>query len=172
MLACAQIIINLENYILAELKALDFCLGIVRQTVDELGWLVETQQASRNSRYMGIFAVIMSQIIELLEVECADYLFEGKSEAANGFSEWLRNQSTPGFGFGAFRMGAREQRAWRAGIVLKKVRQSSEILQKIITLARLGPLQLSPGTAEDWAACYSELEGRFRALCEKIGQQQ
>ncbi|CAD6577328.1 MAG: hypothetical protein ASARMPRED_008223 [Alectoria sarmentosa] len=170
VLACTDIISNLESYVLAELKALDLCLAIVRQTVDQLRRLVDTQQASRNFRCMALFSVIMYQIIELLEVGCAAFLVEGESRPANVVPDGLHNNSTPGFGFGAFRMGAKEQRAWRTDIVLKELRQSSEVLQKIITLARLGPRHPSPGTSEERAACYSGLERRFAALRESLGK--
>lgn len=171
VLACTEIISNLENYVLAELKALDLCLAIVRQTVDELSRLVETQQGSRNFRCMALFSVIMYQIIELLESGCAAFLIEGESEPTNGVPGWLRNGSTPGRGFGAFRMGAREQRAWRTEIVLKDLQQGSEVLEKIITLARLGPRQTCRGTSEERAACYIELERRFAALRERLSEQ-
>ena len=169
VLACTEIISNLENYILADLKALDLCLAIVRQTVDELSRLVDTQQASRNFRCMALFSVIMYQMIELLEAGCTVFLVENQDGTGKVVPEWLRKGCTPGIGFGAFRMGASEQRAWRRDIVLKELRQSSEVLQKIIALARLGPRQACRGTPEDRAACYSELEGRFAALREKFG---
>lgn len=170
VLACTQIISNLENYILAELKALDLSLTIVRQTVNELSRLIDTQQASRSFRCMALFSVIMYQIVELLEVGCAGFLVESQVGSTDELPDWLRNGGTPGLGFGAFRMDAREQRAWRADIVLKELRQISETLQKIVTLARLGPRQACQGTSEERAACYSELERRLRALSEKVAQ--
>ena len=170
VLACTHIISNLENYILLELKALDLSLTVVRQTINELSRLVDTQQASRSFRCMALFSVIIYQIVELLEVGCVGFLSESQIGSTNGFPDWLRDGGTPGLGFGAFRMDAREQRAWRADIVLKELQQISETLQKIITLARLGPRQACQGTSEERAACYSELERRLQALWHKVAQ--
>ena len=170
VLACTQIISHLETYILADLKTLDLSLSIVRDTLTEIGRLVDTQRASRNFRCMALFSVVMYQIIELLEAGCDTFLSETKENPADGLPGWLRHGSTASFGFGAFRMGAKEQRAWRADIVLKELSKSSEILQKIITLARLGPRQVCNGNPDDRAACYSDLERRLVALREKIGQ--
>ena len=170
VLACTQIISHLETYILADLKTLDLSLSIVRDTLTEIGRLVDTQRASRNFRCMALFSVIMYQIIELLEVGCDTFLSETKENPADGLPGWLRHGSAANFGFGAFRMGAKEQRAWRADIVLKELCKSSEILQKIISLARLGPRQVCNGNPDDRAACYSDLERRLVALREKIGQ--
>ena len=170
VLACTQIISHLETYILADLKTLDLSLSIVRDTLTEIGRLVDTQRASRNFRCMALFSVIMYQIIELLEAGCDTFLSETKENPADGLPGWLRHGSAANFGFGAFRMGAKEQRAWRADIVLKELCKSSEILQKIINLARLGPRQVCNGNPDDRAACYSDLERRLVALREKIGQ--
>ena len=170
VLACTHIISNLESYILAELKALDLSLTVVRQAINELSRLVDTQQASRSFRCMALFSVIIYQIVELLEVGCVGFLSEGQIGSTGGFPDWLRDGGTPGLGFGAFRMDAREQRAWRADIVLKELQQISETLQKIITLARLGPRQACQGTSEERAACYSELECRLQALWHRVAQ--
>ena len=40
-----------------------------------------------------------------------------------------------GFGFSGFRVDAGEQRAWRARVVIKEIRQVNEILKRITALA-------------------------------------
>lgn len=168
VLACTEIINNLERYVLAELKALDLCLTIVRPANEDLRRLVDTQKASRNFRCMALFSVIMYQIVELFEVGCAAFILEGIGGPEKMLPEWLRSGGTSGLGLGAFRMGAKEQRAWRTDIVLKDVQQSVEILQSIVTLARLGPRQACQDTPDERASCYSELECRFAVLQKSL----
>lgn len=171
VLACTEIINDLERYVLAELKALDLCLAVVRQTVDDLRRLVDTQQASRNVRCMALFSVIAYQIIELLEVGCAAFLSESEGGPERVVSQRLRTGSTSGLGLGAFRMGIREQRAWRTDIALKDIKQSSELLQDIVALARLGPLRNHQGSPEERVSCYSDLQRRFAVLQQRLGDQ-
>lgn len=168
VLRCTHIISNLEDYILAELKALDLTLGVVRQTVEKLNQLVDIQQESRSFRCMALFSVIMYQIIELLEVGCAEFLAEGENSGLDDWADRLRGNSTSSLGFGAFRMNEREQRLWRIDILVKELQQSWDILQRIINIARLGPHEDCQGTSEDRVACYRELEARFKALGHKV----
>lgn len=169
--ACTEIINDLERYVLTELKALDLCLSVVRQTVEYLRRLVDTQQTSRNVRCMALFSVIAYQIIELLEIGCAAFLSESEGGPEKVVPQPFRTGSASGLGLGAFRMGVREQRAWRTDIALKDVKQSSQLLQDIIALARLGPPRNHQGSPEERVSCYSDLQRRFAVLEQRLGDQ-
>ena len=172
ILACTQIIANLENYIITDLKALDIILGIIKKAVDTLNKLINVQQDSRSFRCQALFGVIMYQIIELLEAGCAGFLVEHTNGATQGLDK-LDSIGTGGYlpslGFGTFQIDAEDQRSWRAQIVLKELRQSSEILQKIVSLARIGHLrELQEQTGGEREPCYADLERRLKSLCEEV----
>ena len=119
---------------------------------------------------MALFSVVMYQVTELLEAGCDNFPCETKEKPADGLPGWLRHGSAPRFGSGAFRMGAKEQRAWCANVALQEFSKSSEIPQKIIILAHLGPRHRCNGNPDERVTCYSDLEHRLVALLEKIGQ--
>ena len=175
VLACCQIISSLEKYILAELKVLDIILDIVRRAVDDLDQFVRKQQGSRNLRCLTLFGTVMLQIIELLEIGCATFLAENRGQDSDDDD----GDGTGGDGgndslslsFGVFRVGPEQQRAWRSQVVLRELQQSSQILQKIITLAGIGPDAEERNTEDvkNCEGCYLDLERRLQDLCVKVG---
>lgn len=66
-LECCQMISDLENYIMAELKAFKILMGIIRTALGRLAELISSQQNSRNLRCVVLFIALMYQIFELLE---------------------------------------------------------------------------------------------------------
>ena len=172
ILACTQIIINLENYIITDLKALDIILGIIKKAIDTLHKLINLQQDSRSFRIQALFGVIMYQIIELLETGCAGFLVEHTKAATQGLDKLDSidvGGYLPGLGFGTFQIDAEDKRSWRAQIVLKALRQSSEILQKIVSLARIGHIHdLQQQAGSEREPCYADLERRLKSLCEEV----
>jgi hypothetical protein len=161
VLACCQIITNLETYIDASVRVLDLNLTMVKNALDTLSQVVSMQRDSRNSRCQMLFGVIMYQIIKLLERGCGDFLSKGPTSAGGQLSKFeVGGGIFPGFGFGGFQVDVGQQRAWRARVVLRELQQVNEMLQRI-SAGRVEPGQ-QPGT------CLSDLERRLGVLCEHL----
>ncbi|KAF2259673.1 hypothetical protein CC78DRAFT_620824 [Lojkania enalia] len=174
VLACANIITTLENYLLSELKVLDLILSTVRQVGDELKKLIQHQQQTRSDRCMLLFVTIMHQIIHLLEMGAKE-TFEEDSTHENVVSVGLFSDTQscfmPKLGFGAFSINSEEQRAWKSHIIRKELQHTGELLAGILALARLGPRGAcnSPEAVAERIKCLSMLERRLKSLGDKAG---
>ena len=143
VLACSVIITRLETYIDARIRMLDLTLDIVRKAITSLTSIIDRRPSSRCSHLL--LAAIMHQTVQILDYGCTVFL-EAKDNASDSGD---RNDSQgmglnqfdtvggmlSGFGFGGFVMDAGDQRAWRARLALKEVRQVKECLKHVFLLA-------------------------------------
>lgn len=171
VLACANIITTLENYLLSELKVLDLILSTVRTVADELRKLIQHQQQSRSDRCMLLFVTIMHQIVTLFEVGTREaFDDQGHEESGNSASD---DQSSfmPKLGFGAFSINAEEQKAWKSRIIRRELENTTELLAGVTALCRLGPRggSTDPADAEERVKCISGIDRRLRVLGERAG---
>ncbi|MCJ1352287.1 MAG: hypothetical protein MMC33_002271 [Icmadophila ericetorum] len=151
ILACCSIVTNLETYIDARIKVLDLALDVVRKAVTSVTQIIDQGSSSRCCHML--LGAIMYQVVLVLERGCITFL-EQHHAAVTGSSASLSGASgsnatnagglpqfdsvggmLSGFGFSGFRVDAGEQRAWRARVVLKEIRQVNEILKRITALA-------------------------------------
>lgn len=161
---CCQMFMDLENYIVSQLKAFKLLLGIIRKALERLAHLVGVQQESRDLRCLMLLSTIMYQIIELLEV-CLDAM---KAEGDKQRARRLTGTST-GLGFGDYAIDEEEQTALRVQTILKEINQAVEVLRKIKVLAGMGPendQSAGSDSAQGQArqCCYDDLEVRFENL--------
>ncbi|GAW26026.1 hypothetical protein SAMD00023353_1901010 [Rosellinia necatrix] len=112
-LECCQMINDLENYIMAELKAFKILLGIIRRALGRLGGLINSQQNVGNARCIMLFTTVMHQILELLEACLSSVVAEPKGRGLSG--------GLLGIGFGDFTIDAEDQSAFRLQTILKEV---------------------------------------------------
>ncbi|KAI0419765.1 hypothetical protein F5X98DRAFT_58818 [Xylaria grammica] len=167
-LECCQMINDLENYIMAELKAFKILLGIIRRALGKLGELITLQQNSRNLRCIMLFTTLMYQILELLEACRSIAVAENTRQQTRGFSG-----TSLGIGFGDFTMDAEEQSAFRTQTILKEVHQAMETLGKLRTLATgcAGAVDGSDsGGIGQRSDHYLDLELRFKEVRDRIQQ--
>ncbi|KAI0401582.1 hypothetical protein F4802DRAFT_422397 [Xylaria palmicola] len=165
-LECCQMINDLENYIMAELKAFKILLGIIRRALERLGALIDLQQDSRNLRCVMLFTTLMYQILELLEV-CLSIV---TAETTRQRSRSLAGVSF-GIGFGDITMDAEEQSAFRMQTILREVQQAAEVLVKLRALATGGSDRNASGAQQGVVAQgdhYLDLELRFKDLAARF----
>ncbi|RWA06386.1 hypothetical protein EKO27_g8724 [Xylaria grammica] len=165
---CCQMINDLENYIMAELKAFKILLGIIRRAMGKLGELITSQQNSRNLRCIMLFTTLMYQMLELLEACLSIVVAENSRQQGRGLSG-----TSLGIGFGDFTIDAEEQSAFRTQTILKEVHQAMETLGKLRTLATgsAGALDGSDsGSVSRRSDHYLDLELRFKELRDRIQQ--
>ncbi|POS75436.1 hypothetical protein DHEL01_v206178 [Diaporthe helianthi] len=183
VLACANILATLENYLLSDLRTLDLVLAAVRKASDDLKQLVRLQQESRCDRCIILFTAIMFQIIDLLEAgttplpdEDSDDaemllagLLPGGGRGGGGILAGVQTSFVPSLGFGAFSLTSEEQRSWRSQIVLREYRHVGEILSGVTELAKLGPRGAStaPEMVEHRTGCLKNLAGKLKSFCER-----
>ncbi|KAF3058431.1 hypothetical protein GL218_05724 [Daldinia childiae] len=168
-LECCHIISELENYIMEDLKVFKIIIGIVRTATLKLTQLMRLQQGSRNLRCLMLFTTLMYQILELLEV-CLCAVAADKDKQ--------RSRILPGgsgFGFEGFSIDAEEQLAFRTQTLLKEVRQATEALGSLKTLATVGPSSETgggPDSAQGKARgdCQVDLEHRFKDLAVRCAR--
>ncbi|RYP47129.1 hypothetical protein DL768_006772 [Monosporascus sp. mg162] len=171
-LECCQIINDLENYIMAELRSFKIILGIVRKALEKVRHLMGLQHRSRDLRCLMLFTPLMHQVLELLEL-CLFTVADEKERQQNR----SLTGGLSGLGFGDFSMSdAEEQSAFRIHTMLREIHQATEVLSKLKTLAGVEP---DPRTTVDGSRstqakargeCYADLEFRFRDLatrCER-----
>ncbi|KAI0549794.1 hypothetical protein F4679DRAFT_255896 [Xylaria curta] len=166
-LECCQMINDLENYIMAELKAFKILLGIIRRALGRSRELINSQQNSGNPRCIMLFTTLMHQILELLDACLSIVIAEPKGRGLSGGSL--------GIGFGDYTIDAEEQSAFRLQTILKEVNQAIEALNKLRALAAgvtshsrsLGP----EGTNQRGDYCL-DLELGFKELRQRIQRTQ
>lgn len=168
---CTQIISDLENYIVADLKSFKIVLGLVKRALEKLTLLGDMQKSSRNMRCIILLTAIMYQIVELLDV-CQEMVSEETERQASAtFSLRPSGLLLPGLGLGDFGIDAEEQKAWRSQMVLKEVRQASEVLRSMKKLAGIGPnfsSQSEQGLSREH--CFVDLEFRLTDLAGRIAR--
>lgn len=172
---CTQIISDLENYIVADLKSFKIVLGLVKRALEKLVQLSDMQQGTRTMRCMILLTAIVYQIVELLEV-CFVMLSEESDRQSGPNLTSLRPSGgllLPGLGLGDFGIDVEEQNAWRSQMLLKEVRQASEVLRRLKTLAYLGP-EVSAASAAQGSRgreqCFVDLELRLTDLAGRIAR--
>ncbi|KAI1457522.1 hypothetical protein F4805DRAFT_172408 [Annulohypoxylon moriforme] len=169
-LEACQIISDMENYIMADLKAFRIILGIVRKALEKLTHLMGLQQGSRNLRCLMLFTTLMYQVLELLEACLSTVAAEEERQRNRSLTSGLT-----GLGFGDFSIDAEEQSAFRTQTILKEIQQTTEVLGKLRTLAGVGPdsgsangSQSAQGKAR--GDCYLDLEIRLRDLATRCAR--
>ncbi|KAF2677296.1 hypothetical protein K458DRAFT_163578 [Lentithecium fluviatile CBS 122367] len=168
---CTQIVSDLENYIVADLKSFKIVLGLVKRALEKVVQLSDTPQAARNMRCTILLTAIMYQVVELLDV-CYIMLSEDSDRQCNP-SFTLRPANSlllPGLGLGDFGIDAEEQNAWRSQMILKEVRQAGEVLRKMKMLATKGPEQLQPSHGRSRGECFVDLELKLTDLAGRIAR--
>ncbi|KAF2973010.1 hypothetical protein GQX73_g497 [Xylaria multiplex] len=140
-LECCQMINDLENYIMAELKAFKILLGIIRRALGRLAELINLRQDLGNLRCIMLFMTLMHQILELLDACLSIALAEPKGRGFSGGSL--------GIGFGDSTIDAEEQSAFRIQTILKEVNQAVETLGKLRALATGTTGHLNSSDCED-----------------------
>lgn len=168
-LDCCQIIMDLENYIMAELKASKIILGIVRRALERVSSLVAMQQGSRNLRCLMLFTTLLYQIHELLELCRATVDAEETQQRERGLAG-----AASGLGFGDYTIDAEEQSALRKQSLLRVIRQAAEVVGRLRVLAGVGPGENLPSLEGSESVggkarqeCYNDLELRFKDLCNR-----
>ncbi|KAI1384738.1 uncharacterized protein F4822DRAFT_416110 [Hypoxylon trugodes] len=165
-LESCQIISDLENYIMADLKASKIILGVVKNAISRLIQLLRLQRNSRNPRCLMLLTTLMYQILELLEV-CMCAIAADKDKH--------RDRILPegiGFGLEGSSINPEEQSAFQTQAVLKEVKQATEALGMLDTLARAGPI-LDSGGGPDSARgkargdCQMDLDHRLKDLAAR-----
>ncbi|KAF2728901.1 hypothetical protein EJ04DRAFT_569131 [Polyplosphaeria fusca] len=168
VIACTQILVTLENYLLSELRALDLILATVSKAVDDLKKIVELQQESRCDRCIILFTTIMLQVIALLEAGC-NSATDHEPDIVDDILSGAQPRLGPSLYFGAFLPTSEEQRSWRSRIITREYRHVGEILSSVLVLARLG----SRGSSTDPIAvasrlgCLGNIEQRLKEMAAK-----
>lgn len=169
ILACCQIISNLEGYVDARVRVLDLTLTVVKKAVEDLTQVFSLKQEWKAARSNMLFTVIMYQIVQLLEHGCFDFLAESSRPGTMAGKFDNVGGALTGFGFGSMQIDPKEQRAWRAKVVLRELQHVNEIHQRIVYLARIGPLgQTGPDWPSDDPPCHTDLKQRLATICEQF----
>ncbi|KAJ3577061.1 hypothetical protein NPX13_g3503 [Xylaria arbuscula] len=166
-LECCQMINDLENYIMAELKAFKILLGIIRRALGRLRELINSQQNPGNPRCVMLFTTLMHQILELLGACHSIVVAEPKGRGFSGGSL--------GIGFGDYTIDAEEQSAFRIQTILKEVNQAMEALTKLRALAAGATSHRCSSGSEDTnqrSDYCLDLELGFKELRQKIQRTQ
>ncbi|KAL9084063.1 MAG: hypothetical protein Q9165_008264 [Trypethelium subeluteriae] len=161
VLACCQIISQLESFINARVRVLDLTLEMIKKTIKTMSSLM--QRDSRSGRCHLLLTVIMQQVMDLLETGCSDFLKETASASKDGELPEFDSIGgiLSGFGFGGFQVGANEQRAWRAKVVIKELHGVQGVLQRLHDVSSDSSRQEKP--------CQENLERRLAVLLEQFG---
>ena len=164
VMSLAEIISSLENYILADLKAPDIVLGIVKQALSQLAELISIQQMMPGYRCIALLSVVIYQVIELFDRGCTAFVRESNPQ---------RNPLFPGtrpsvLNFGSFGIKSEEHQSFRAHILLKELRRCSNLLQKVITIAASSAERHGPPSAVNQRECFAIIEKKLNTLIERV----
>ncbi|KAF2446662.1 hypothetical protein P171DRAFT_512465, partial [Karstenula rhodostoma CBS 690.94] len=168
-LACTQILITLENYIVSELKALDLILSVVRKACDELRRLIQYQQESRCDRCLFLFVATMHQVVELLDA--GSRCMNDNEDAHHDMPGALNSGFIPSFGFGGFSVSAEDQRSWKVHLIRRETQHVDEAFKCLVALSKLGPPSCAPTDPESVKQrenCITGLQTRFKEICERM----
>ena len=170
VLACAAMITKLETYIDAKIKVLDLALDIVRKAVTSLSSIIDQGPSSRCCHML--LAAIMHQTVQILDFGCAAFLEQkdaspNSSDNRGGLHQFDSvGGMLSGFGFGGF-VDAGDQRAWRARMALKEVRQVKESLKRVFLLAAHDSPVL-PTSLETAEACNHDMIAKLDGLASQL----
>ena len=135
VLACCDMISQLERYLLADLKPLDIILETYRRTILQLEEIVYELKEDFVPRVALMLDIIMSQIIELIRGGCDELLQDRVvPEQRNAIGSLRRQGSSLSLGFGALQPDFNEQRSWRAQVVIKELQRGSRVLDQVRNL--------------------------------------
>jgi hypothetical protein len=139
--ACCQILMTLERYIEEDVRAVDLMLGTISSSTEAVAQLLELQQEHSSARCFYLFLAIMEQVAGLLERACTGILANrpgAEDHASAGPAARAPRSSIDGLGgpmfalgFSSFEINAADQRAFRAGMILKKVEQAYTMFRRV-----------------------------------------
>jgi len=169
IVSCCEIVMELEGYVNENVRSLQIVLGVVKKAMEKVNELHTLQQLYRTPRCMAMLAVIMYQVVALLESGCANLLNPQQDQRPDVSAQlhgWL-----PGLALGGLSMSVEDQSFYRTHLLLKTVQQASELLLKGKKLAgvRESGTNHPAAAPEDQERCFAQLEGRLRRLTERIG---
>ena len=169
ILACTSIITSLENYIIADLKALDIVLDIAKKTGDRLEELMRHQQDLRTHCCIALFSVILHQVVCLLENGCST-LTKSQDQRCNNAADRFDavGSSKPLFGFGTFQMDPEEQRAWQSQVVVRELQHIERVLQQMNNLSREGDGQARPREFGGWGRDLGRRISTMNEMLQKV----
>ncbi|KAI0196703.1 hypothetical protein EV127DRAFT_86028 [Xylaria flabelliformis] len=159
VIACSQIIFNLEKYQVDKLKVLDLILGIVKGVTRRLDPLVNGQFECYNTKCLALFDIIMYQLVEILEAGCADFLAD-TADTQRSFSMELIEPGFHEVNLSGFGIGFKDQDRFRSQIILEVLRPVIKIMQKVLFIST------SAGLHRD--NCSREGQSRLKTLEEKV----
>ncbi|CRG92073.1 hypothetical protein PISL3812_09128 [Talaromyces islandicus] len=179
VLVCAELIGTLESYIAAHLAVLDIILELTNSVTERLQTLLNMHPGPAGYRFLALLAVILSQIIDLLEAGCATFLAEERLRTRHTSvlpmtGQMKRGGFTGGTGlgltFGAFQIDANERRMKRFQVVSRELRATEKFLQRVMQLAGVHVENSGGGgdTLSDRARCFVDLDVRLTRLKNKI----
>ena len=174
VIICSNLISSLEKYLLDDLKVLDFILGTVKGVLVQLNPFIELHNARQDVKCLILFFIICHQIVELLEIGCANFLDEGslddgmcKGDLTTG-SPPITSSSIAGLGFDVF-SSPKNQRRWQSQIILDEMQPFARILHVLdgFVTAEDGQVQ-KQGTHDLQHNYYGNLIDRLNLLVEKL----
>ncbi|KAL1856870.1 hypothetical protein Daus18300_010633 [Diaporthe australafricana] len=165
VMVCTHIIAVLENYLLCEPKTIYIVLEPTRKATAELKNLIQLQQESRCDRCISLFAIILSQMIDLLEAGAKP---PSESEAGLPAGRFLYGMQS-NFGLSAFSFTADEQRGWQSRIARKEYRAVAELVSTVMQMAESGPrgTAVTPTLAEQRTRPLAELKQKLILLARE-----
>ncbi|KAF2014415.1 hypothetical protein BU24DRAFT_213944 [Aaosphaeria arxii CBS 175.79] len=169
VLALANMVITLENYLVSNLKVLDLIIASVRTVAEEMRRILQYQRESRDDRCMFLSTTIMYQVIELLEIGANAVFEKGLAEQGHAGPAEDFEDFTPKLGFGALStFNAEEQRSMKIHVLRKECQNMEEVLAQLLALAKVGPNAgappLSEAEMEDKTKCFTGLQIRLKNL--------
>lgn len=160
VIACSQIISNLEKYQVDKLKVLDLILGIVKRVTERLDPLVNGQLEFPNTKCLTLFNVILCQLVEILETGCADFLADTADTPGSLSSSEILEAGFHELDFGGLGMGYKDQKRFRSQVILEVLRPVIKIMQKVYFISTKAGLERD--------SSYQDRESRLKTLVEKI----
>jgi hypothetical protein len=171
ILECSKIITDLENYIMADLKAFKLLISIIKKALDSQATLIGLQQGSRNLRCLFLFSTILYQVLEMLESSVASARRESRSAQDSSGSYPSAAAQFPRLAFGDFGMDPEDQLAWQLQTVSREVNHAIEVIRKLKSLSGIGPEDESrrgDDIGNSREGCYLDLEMRYSALSSHV----
>ncbi|KAI1322266.1 hypothetical protein F5Y16DRAFT_387071 [Xylariaceae sp. FL0255] len=165
---CCQIMMELERYIMLDVKDCNIAMGITKQALDKIVQLVAMQEGLANLRCLMFFATLLTQIIELLEIGLSALT----AEEARQQRRTLVGGSI-GLGFDVFSLETEAQSSFRSQAILKQVEKATEIMRSLKLIAGLGEGVVSTAdgmTSESkvLGEYYLEVERKISVLTQNI----
>lgn len=168
---CAQVMSDLENYIVAELNSYSIAWDVTKRAVEMLVQLSEAPSPARSMRCTILLTAIMYQILDLFE-NCYVMLSKDSGTQNNPTFSLRPTQSLflPGVGRGKMGLDAEEQSSWRCQMLLKEVHQTSDVLQRMKVAAAKWPEQTRFNHGITKVGCFVDIELRLGDLANRIAR--